>query len=182
MLGQHSGVEAGATGLNGLDLGLGEGQTVEARGELITVEEFALLGLDGAEGSAGVTADGTGNERGTAQRTVLLGLDAVGGERVGKGARGGSGMRAGSVIQRLCRTTRLGINQLHEDNSLGNPLGTERRPRKRMRGVRAAFPRAMVARILSDDCVVVEERKKKKNSQRFGTETNGGISGGRMLN
>lgn len=52
-----------------------------------------------------------------------------------------------------------------------------------MRGVRAAFPRAMVARILSDDCVVVEERKKKKkSSQKFGTETNGGISGGRMLN
>lgn len=42
------GAHAGTAGLDGLNFGIGPGKAVETRGQLVTVEEFTLLGSDGA--------------------------------------------------------------------------------------------------------------------------------------
>lgn len=94
-------VHASTAGLDGLDLGLGPRQTTETSRQLSAVEELASLGGDGAEGGARLGSDAAA-ELSTAKGAVLLGLRAVGGERVGKGANGGSGVDSRSVVNGLC--------------------------------------------------------------------------------
>lgn len=94
-------VHASTAGLDGLDLGLGPRQTTETSRQLSAVEELASLGGDGAEGGARLGSDAAA-ELSTAKGAVLLGLGAVGGERVGKGANGGSGVDSRSVVNGLC--------------------------------------------------------------------------------
>lgn len=95
------GVHAGAASLNSLNLGLSPGQPAKTSRKLSTVEELAGLGGDGAQGGARLGSDAAA-ELGTTKGTVLLGLGAVGGERVGKGADGGSRVHAGSMVNGLC--------------------------------------------------------------------------------
>lgn len=78
--------ETSTTGLDSFNLSLAPRKTLEPRRELGTVEVFSLLGLNGAQRGARATADRALNERATAQRAVLLGLDTVSSERVGEGA------------------------------------------------------------------------------------------------
>ena len=84
-----------AARLNGLDLGLGPGQPLEALGELGAIEVVALGSLNWAEGAAGNTANVAAR---LVQRAVLLGLLAVARERIGKRAGGRSGMNLRSVV------------------------------------------------------------------------------------
>lgn len=95
------GTETGTAGLNGFNLSLAPGKAVETGGQLEAVEELALLGLNGAQRRARVTADGTLGERGATERAVLLSLGAVGSERVGQNARGRGGVRTRSVVNGL---------------------------------------------------------------------------------
>lgn len=94
--------EAGTAGLNGLNLSLRPWQTVEAGRQFSTIEELTLLGLNRTQRSTWDTADGALAERGTSKRTVLLGLDAVGSERVGQNTGGRSGVSTRAVVYRLC--------------------------------------------------------------------------------
>lgn len=97
----HLRVHASATCLNGFHLSLAEGQTTETGGELGTVEELAVPRADGAKGVAGGTTDAAGVERGATERTVLLGLCAVGGEGVGESSNWRGGVNARSVVDGL---------------------------------------------------------------------------------
>jgi len=94
--------KASTTGLNGLNFSLRPWQTVEAGRQLSTVEEFTLLRLNRAQRSTRGTTDGTLAERGTSKRTVLLGLDAVGSERVGQNTGRRSGVSTRGVVYRFC--------------------------------------------------------------------------------
>jgi hypothetical protein len=94
------GVHAGTTGLNGIDLSLRPGQTTEASGQLSAVEELAGLGDNRAQGRAGLGSDAAA-ELSTTEGAVLLGLGAVGSERVGKSADGGGRVHARSVVNGL---------------------------------------------------------------------------------
>lgn len=93
--------EAGTAGLNGLNFSLGPWQTVEAGRQLSTVEELTFLGLNRTQRSTRDTADGALAERGTSKRTVLLGLDAVGSERVGQNTSGRSGVSTRAMVYRF---------------------------------------------------------------------------------
>lgn len=73
---------------------------MEPGGELSTVEEFTLLGLDGSQRSARGATDALG-ERGTTQGTVLLSLRAIGGEGIRKDTSRGSRVSTRSVINGL---------------------------------------------------------------------------------
>lgn len=82
MLGYKSSAEQGrATGLDGLDLGRGEGDPAEALGQLVAVEVDALGGLDGAQVRRGLRADAADGADGLAQGAVLLRVVPVRGER-----------------------------------------------------------------------------------------------------
>ena len=79
-------MRAGTARLDCLNLGLSPCQSSEAIGKLITVEEKAFAGLYRAESRAGRAADTAGRELvGLVQRSMLLGLLAVGCEGVGEG-------------------------------------------------------------------------------------------------
>jgi hypothetical protein len=82
--------EAGATRLNSLNLGLAPCQPLEACGELGAVEVESLAGLYGSEGSAGSAANLSPAGIGVCvvQRAMLLGLLAVGSERLWQRLRG----------------------------------------------------------------------------------------------
>lgn len=55
-------IETGTAGLNGFDFSLAPRETMETGRKLDAVEVFALLGLNGAQRSARVTADSTLSE------------------------------------------------------------------------------------------------------------------------
>lgn len=95
-------VLASTASLNGLHLGLAEGQTAETGRQLGAIKELAVLGANGAQGVARLATDAAAEGRAT-ERTVLLGLSAVGGERVGESCDGRGGVDARSVVDRLCR-------------------------------------------------------------------------------
>jgi hypothetical protein len=111
-------VHASTAGLDGLDLGLGPGQTAKTSRQLSAVEELAGLGGDGAEGGARLGPD-VAAELSTTEGAVLLGLSAVGGERIGKGANGGSGVDTRSVVNGL------GDGPLADEADQGSPGGIE---------------------------------------------------------
>lgn len=94
--------EASTAGLNGLNFSLRPGQTVEAGRQFSTVEKFTLLGLNRTQRSTRGTTDSALAERGTSKRTVLLGLGAVGSERVGQNTGGRSGVSTRRVVYRFC--------------------------------------------------------------------------------
>lgn len=119
--------QARAAGLNGLNLGLGPGQTAEACGKLGAIEELALLGLDGAQGSTGVTANGA-VEGGATEGTVLLSLSTVGGERVRERAGGRGGVNTRRVVNGLWEEVSL-VSGLELGQGF-DVLGTERLPIK----------------------------------------------------
>lgn len=98
--------QAGTAGLNGLNLGLGPGKAVETGRKLVAVEEFTLLGLNGAQGGTSAAANAL-RERGTAKGAVLLSLDTVGGERVREDSGRRSGVRTGGVVNGLWRWVML---------------------------------------------------------------------------
>lgn len=75
---------AGTAGLDGIDLGLRVGHSLEAGGKLGTVEVEALARLDGAEGRTGSAADAAGEVARLVQGAVLLCLLAVAGEGLGE--------------------------------------------------------------------------------------------------
>lgn len=137
---------ARAAGFHGLHLGLAPGQTTEASGELGAVEEFARLGPDGAQGGAGLAADATA-ELGATEWAVLLGLRPVGGEGIRKTGRGRGRVNTRGVVNGLCGTTLVGFI-MHRSFTEDHVRGTERLPKKRIRGVRPALRRAKVARIV----------------------------------
>lgn len=95
------GVHAGTSGLNGLDLGLRPRQAAETSRQLSAIEELAGLGGNGTQGRAGLGSD-VAAELGAAEGAVLLGLGAVGGERVRESAHGGGGVHARRVVNGLC--------------------------------------------------------------------------------
>lgn len=72
--------EGSTAGLNGLDLGSAESSAAEACRELGDVECDTLRGVNRAEAGAGGTANTTVSANGLLQRTVLLGVVAVGAE------------------------------------------------------------------------------------------------------
>jgi hypothetical protein len=82
----HSIEQAGSTGFDGIDLRLRPSQAMEARGQFIAIERFALLGLDRAKGSAWNTPDRSVRERrnttGAVQGAMLLSLGTIGREGV----------------------------------------------------------------------------------------------------
>lgn len=135
---------AGATGLNGVNLSLGPGETTEASRELRAVEELAGLGLDGTQRGASVAADGA-VEGGATERAVLLGLGAVGSKRVRESAGWRGGVNARSVVNGLWD---LRLAHGFKGSEIEHVLGTERLPTKRIRGVRAALERTEVTRIM----------------------------------
>lgn len=97
-------VETGTTGLNGLDLSLGVGQTVEALRQVVPVKVFTLPWLHWTQGRTGVPANSALSERSATKRAVLLGLDTVGSERVGEAP--GRRQRVGSrTVVYLCYTS-----------------------------------------------------------------------------
>lgn len=75
---RRSADQRGTGGFNGIDLGQVDGRAAESSGQLVAVEVLALGGGDGAQGVAGRLAHAAG--LGPAQRTMLLGVLAVGGE------------------------------------------------------------------------------------------------------
>lgn len=93
--------QACASGLDSFDLSLRPWHAPEAYGELVAVKVFALVGVDGAEGTAGLASNGSVCERGTSwtvQRAMLLGLCTVGNKVVRKLRRRGGWVHAGSVV------------------------------------------------------------------------------------
>lgn len=108
---------ARAASLDGLHLGLSPGETAEAGGQLRTIEELAGLGLNGAQGRARVAANGA-VEGGATEGTVLLGLGAVGGERVGESTSGGSRVDARSVVNGPCCGLAIGKQDFAGGQSL----------------------------------------------------------------
>jgi hypothetical protein len=108
------GVHAGTTSLNGIDLSLCPGQTTETSGQLSAVEELAGLGGNRAQGRAGLGSDAAA-ELSATEGAVLLGLCAVGRERVGKSADGGCRVHARSVVNGL------GDGPLADEADQGSP-------------------------------------------------------------
>jgi hypothetical protein len=122
---------AGAAALNGLNLGNVEGDAAEARGELGEVEEHALGGVDGAELGARGAADAAGGADRLLERTVLLGVVAVGAEGgvaggavvavgaegLGERAVGGGRVRLGGVVDRGRNGS--GTEELDQRRALG---------------------------------------------------------------
>lgn len=98
-------MQAGTARLHRIDLGLRPRQSLEARGELRSVEEESLAGLDGAEGSSGCAADVATHYAGVLVRLVqgamLLGFLAVAGEGLGERVRRGCWVRVRGVVD-LC--------------------------------------------------------------------------------
>lgn len=148
-----SSTEAGSTGLDGLNLHLGVWQTVEAPGQFGTVEDFTLPGLNRAQRSTRAATNSTLSERSTTKRAVLLGLGTVGSERVGQDSGRRQRVGSGRVVY-LCFLSVSDCCQRFDFFFFGPPQvpsehlrGTERLPRKRMRGV-WALRRATVARIV----------------------------------
>ncbi len=104
-------IQGCAASLDGLNLGSRQGLAVEARGEVIAVEENPLGRGDGAKLGTRVAANASVHADGLAQRAELLGVVAVGAERgvrgaareglrEGVGRRGGMGL--GRVVDRCC--------------------------------------------------------------------------------
>lgn len=91
-------MQASTASLDGLNLGLGPRQTVEALRQLGTVKELTLLRLNRAQRSTRVATDGALSERGTAKWAVLLSLSTVGSERVRKDSRRRRGVSTRSVV------------------------------------------------------------------------------------
>lgn len=74
---------------------------METGGEVGTIEEHALLGLDGTKRSSRATANGALRERSASEGAVLLRLCTVGGEGVRKDTGGRSRVRSGAVVNRF---------------------------------------------------------------------------------
>lgn len=141
---------AGAARLDGLDLSLAPGQTTEAGRKLGAVKEFTGRRADRSQGGSGLCAD-TSVEGCATEGTVLLGLGAVGSERVREGTGGRGRVNAGRVVHGLWR--RVSWVAFGESRGSARSVhlrGTERFPTKRIKGVRAALRRAKVARIVMD--------------------------------
>jgi hypothetical protein len=98
---------ASTSGLHGLNLRLAPRETAEARGQVGAIEERARLRADRAQGRARLAANGAA-ELGAAERAVLLGLDAVGSERVRERTGGRGGVNARRVVDSLCYTVLVG--------------------------------------------------------------------------
>jgi len=100
--------QTGSPSLDSLDLRLRPWHAVEARGQLVAVEELAGLRLHGTQGGARLAADGTvgegGQTAGGVERAVLLSLGAVGREGVRQDAGGRGGVGSRSVVDGLCET------------------------------------------------------------------------------
>lgn len=98
-LGEH----ASTSGLHGLNLRLAPWETAEARGQLGAIEERARRRADWTQGRARLAANGAAG-LGAAERAVLLGLDAVGSERVREHTGGRGGVNARRVVNSFCYT------------------------------------------------------------------------------
>jgi hypothetical protein len=93
--------QASTTGLDCINLSLRPRHPSETGGKFISVEEFALLGSDRAEGTARVAPNYAVCERrasGAVQWAMLLGLCTIGGKGVRELWCWGSGVHAGSVV------------------------------------------------------------------------------------
>ncbi len=118
-------MQGGTAGLDSLNLGSRQRLAVEARGEVIAVEEDALGRSDRAERGAGVAADASVCADGLAERAELLGVVAVGAESgvggaasegCGEGVAGRGGMGLGRVVDGSCRDVPV---SLHAPPDLG---------------------------------------------------------------
>lgn len=94
----HSREEAGTAGLDGLDLSRAPPQAAEAGRKLAAVEDLALARLDGAEGRAGLAANGAAGKGALVEGAVLLSLLAVAGKGVRQGLGGSGRVSPGSVV------------------------------------------------------------------------------------
>ena len=139
-------VKACTAGLNGLNLGLGPGQALEALGKLGAIEEGALSGFNRAKRRAWRRSDVASRVlRCLVQRSVLLSLLAIACEGVGKrvGGRGWVDLRC---VVDLCR--RMSATQAIEGHAqVDSLLGVVRLPRKRIMGWRPCW-RILVAFIV----------------------------------
>lgn len=96
--------QARATSLDSIDLSLRPSQPPETGGKLVSVEELALIGGDGAEGTARMASNGSVCERGASgaiQWAMLLSLRTVGRKGVRKLWCWGSWVDARSVVNGL---------------------------------------------------------------------------------
>ena len=102
----RSSKEAGTTRLDGIDFCLREAGPPEASWELVTVKVFTLLGLDRTERSSALSADKTSKIAALLlaahERTVLMGLGAVGCKGLGERAGGRSRVDPGCVVDVWC--------------------------------------------------------------------------------
>lgn len=71
---------------------------MEARGQVVTVEELARLRLNGAERGTGTTANESVADTSNTQRTVLLSLGAICREGVGQSTGGRGRVNSWSVV------------------------------------------------------------------------------------
>lgn len=122
---------AGTARLNGVNLSLRPGHSLEACGKLGTVKVETLARLNRAEGGAGSAPDTAGVVSGLVQRAVLLCLLAVAGERLRQRVRGGGRVGLGSVVY-VCDS----VSAIYSDALRGADVreGVVRLPRKRIMG------------------------------------------------
>lgn len=124
--------ESSAARLDGIDLSSSQGAALEAGGESRGIEQDTLGGLNAAERSTASTANAAAGTDCLLERTMLLGVVAVGAEgSVGRGSRavsvagpglgelaeGRGGMRLGSVVD--VGRNASGTDKLDEGSSLG---------------------------------------------------------------